>query len=166
VARWLRYNSPMSTPTTKDFAATLNGLHEGRTNWATAMGVAFVRATADEVVAELEIGPQHHQPFGIVHGGVHAGLIETVASVGAGIVAVPRGQTVVGLENHTTFVRAARSGRLRVTATPLSRGRTTQIWEATVRDDQERVLATGRVRLLCIDAKAAIAGGSATSMVE
>jgi 1,4-dihydroxy-2-naphthoyl-CoA hydrolase len=129
--------------------------------WTAAMGITFVRATADEVVAELEIGPHQRQPYGIVHGGVHAGLIETVASVGAGIVAWPRGQSVVGLENHTSFVRAARAGRLRATATPVTRGRTTPVWEATVRDAEDRIVATGRVRLLCLAAGAELAGGRA-----
>jgi len=150
----------MSVEPSPDMAATLNGLHRSRLSWATAMGITFVRATPDEVVAEIEIGPQHLQPFGIVHGGVHAGAIETLASVGATLVAAPRGQAVVGLENHTTFVRAARSGRMRIVATPVTRGRTTQVWEATVRDAQERILATGRVRLLCVEATSQLAGGS------
>ena len=62
-----------------------------------------------------------------------------------------RGQSVVGVENHTSFIRAARAGRVRVTATPLTRGRRSQVWEATARDEQERIIATGRVRLLCLD---------------
>ncbi len=49
------------------------------------MGIHLVHATGDEVIAEMEIGPQHHQPYGIVHGGVHAGLIEAVTSVGAAL---------------------------------------------------------------------------------
>jgi uncharacterized protein (TIGR00369 family) len=150
----------MGTDSQQDFAATLNSMHVNKLSWATAMGITFVRATPDEVVAEIEIGPEHQQPYGIVHGGVHSGAIETLASVGAALVAGPRGQSVVGLENHTTFVRAARSGRMRITATPVTRGRMTQVWEATVRDAQERILATGRVRLLCVDAKSQVAGGA------
>jgi uncharacterized protein (TIGR00369 family) len=62
----------------------------------------------------------------------------------------------VGLENHTSFIRAARGGVLRATALPITRGRTTQVWGADVRDASDRVLATGRVRLLCIARDAAI----------
>jgi 1,4-dihydroxy-2-naphthoyl-CoA hydrolase len=120
--------------------------------WTETMGITIIRATPDEVIAELEVKPHHLQAFGLVHGGVHCGLIESVASLGAFLVAKPRGQGVVGLENHTTFVKAARSGRIRATATPITRGRTTQVWEATVRNEEGRVLATGRVRLLCVDA--------------
>jgi acyl-CoA thioesterase FadM len=64
-----------------------------------------------------------------------------------------RGQTVVGLENSTSFIRAARGGVLRVTARPLTRGRRTQVWDATVTDADGAQLATGRVRLMCLDAR-------------
>ena len=115
------------------------------------MGVRFVRATADSVEAELEIGPDHRQAYGIVHGGVHSGMIETIASVGAALVAMPRGQSVVGLENHTSFLVAVREGKLHATARPLVRGRRTQVWEGTVTDDGGRVVATGRVRLINLE---------------
>ncbi len=117
----------------------------------TAMNFHFVRASRDEVVLEYEIEARHLQAYGIVHGGVHCAAIETTCSTGAGIDAMARGQSVVGVENHTSFIRAARAGRVRVTATPLTRGRRTQVWEATARDEQERIIATGRVRLLCLD---------------
>ena len=72
-----------------------------------------------------------------------------------------RGQTVVGLENSTAFIRAARGGVLRVTARPLTRGRRTQVWDATVTDADGALLATGRVRLMCLDAGADLAGRTA-----
>jgi 1,4-dihydroxy-2-naphthoyl-CoA hydrolase len=140
---------------TEDMAEILNGSLDG---WNQAMGLRFVRATADEVVAELEVGPSHRQPYGIVHGGVYTGVIETVTSVGAGIYALQYGQAVVGLENNTSFLKAVREGTLRMTARPVTRGRTTQVWEATVTDSQGRTVATGRVRLLSIEPAKGIAG--------
>jgi uncharacterized protein (TIGR00369 family) len=122
------------------------------------MGLAFVSATRDEVVGELEVGPQHLQPYGIVHGGVYCGMVETTCSVGAGLFSQESGQSVVGVENHTSFLRAVRSGRLRIVAVPLSRGRRTQIWEASIRDPQGRLVATGRVRLLCLEPDSQLAG--------
>ncbi len=105
---------------------------------------------------------QHLQPHGIVHGGVYAGLVETVASVGAALNVMAHGLTAVGLENHTSFLRAVREGTLRATARPLTRGRRTQVWEATVTDSAGRVAATGRVRLLCLEAGADLAGEKVT----
>ncbi|HYD49080.1 MAG TPA: PaaI family thioesterase [Terriglobales bacterium] len=124
----------------------------------TAMGFHIVKATAEEVVLEYEIGEQHRQPYGIVHGGVHCAAVETACSMAAAINALPRNQAVVGVENHTSFVHAVRSGTVTVTATPLSRGRRSQIWEATARDQQGKIVSTGRVRLLCLDRDSELAG--------
>jgi 1,4-dihydroxy-2-naphthoyl-CoA hydrolase len=142
-----------------NFAAALNASISG---WTRAMGIHFVVATGDEVIAELEITADHHQAYGIVHGGVHSGLIETVASVGAALAALPRGQSVVGLENHTSFLNAAREGKLRANPRPLMRGRRTQVWEAIVTDAEGRTLASGRVRFLALDAGSSLAGETVT----
>lgn len=123
------------------------------------MGITITKATADETRAELTVGPQHLQPYGVVHGGVHCGLIEALASIGAALYALPRSQSVVGLENSTSFIRAVREGAtLRGVARPVTRGRRTQVWEARVEDGDGKVVATGRVRLLCLEKDEALAG--------
>ena len=126
-------------------------VNELPTGWVREMGITILEATADEVSCEWEVTEKHHQGYGIVHGGVHCGVVETLASIGAAAVARPRGQRVVGLENHTSFIRAVRSGRLTAVARPVTKGRTTQVWEAWIRDEEGRLVAQGRVRLLCLD---------------
>jgi uncharacterized protein (TIGR00369 family) len=65
----------------------------------------------------------------------------------------------VGLENHTSFIRAVRAGaKLHAVATPVTRGRHTQVWEARVLDEEDRIVATGRVRLLCLESDQPLAG--------
>jgi 1,4-dihydroxy-2-naphthoyl-CoA hydrolase len=140
----------------QDFAARVKESPEG---WLKAMGIDVTLATKDEVRAEMVTGPEHLQGYGIVHGGVHCGLIESLASIGAAIFAISHQQHVVGLENNTSFIRAVRAGvRLRAIATPLTRGRRTQVWEGRVIDEQDRLVATGRVRLLCLDSEQSLAG--------
>jgi len=129
-----------------------------KSGWDAAMGFEYVTASRDQVVVRYEVAAIHRQPYGIVHGGVHCGVIEAVCSTGAAMDAMARGQSVVGLENHTSFVRAVRSGTVTVTATPVTRGRRVQLWEATCRTDDGKVVATGRVRLLCLDAGSEFAG--------
>ena len=123
-----------------------------------AMDFRYVSASGDEVVIEYDVNEKHLQTYGIVHGGVHCGAIEAACSTGASIGAMARGQAVVGVENHTSFIRAVRAGRVRVTATPLSRGRRSQVWEATARNEAGQIVSTGRVRLLCLDAGSDLAG--------
>jgi len=135
----------------KDFAAEINAA--STTGWLRAMGIVVTRATTDEVRCELTVAEQHLQGYGIVHGGVHCGVIETIASVGAHLVAMSRGQRAVGLENHTSFIRAVRVGaKLEGIARPVTRGRSSQVWEAEIREGAQLV-ARGSVRLLCIAAE-------------
>lgn len=146
----------MAEPIQEDFAEMINAAAgEG---WARAMGIRIVRATREEVVAEIPIQACHLQAYGIVHGGVYSGIIETLASIGAAIHAMPEGKTVVGLENHTSFLRAVREGTLHAVATPLSRGRRSPVWECAIRDDKQRLVARGSVRLLALDPGAEVAG--------
>ncbi len=139
-----------------DAAAFLNALHHG--TFPGELGITVVTATRDEVTATLEVRPGLRQPHGIVHGGVYASVIETLASVGAALDTKEKGKTAVGLENQTSFVRAVREGVLHARATPITRGRRTQLWEVIVRDEAGQIAATGRVRLLVLDEDTEIRG--------
>ena len=121
------------------------------------IGLRFVSAGLEEVVAELELGPTHHQPYGLVHGGVYSSMVETLASVGAALNLDALGRHTVGLDNHTSFLRAVRSGTLVGRALPLARGRRTQVWEVNITHEGELV-ASGRVRLLGIEQGSSMAG--------
>ncbi|MGE3671821.1 MAG: PaaI family thioesterase, partial [Polyangiaceae bacterium] len=94
-------------------------------------------------------------------GGLNSCVIEALCSTGAAISAMATtGYSVVGLENSTSFLRAVRSGTLTGRATPVHRGRRSQVWEATIRDEQGRPIASGRVRLMCLEPDAPLAGES------
>jgi 1,4-dihydroxy-2-naphthoyl-CoA hydrolase len=110
------------------------------------LGVEFDEHTGDRVVARWKAEPKLHQPYGIVHGGVHCSVIETLASVGAAMWLGDRGK-VVGVNNNTDFYRAVTEGELVSTATPLHRGRSQQVWLVETRDAEGRVSARGQVRL-------------------
>lgn len=132
-----------------DHTQILNGMQRG---FDAAMGFEYTRVTRNEVAAELTVSEVHLQQYGLVHGGVHAGLIEVLCSAGAAINAMAEGMAgSVGLENSTSFVRAVRKGVLRGVAKPLHKGRRVQVWEARVEDDKGRLVATGRVRLMNLD---------------
>jgi len=145
----------------EDYAEQVNQIKGGHN---TSIGLNFVSVTVDEVVAEIAIGPEHLQPYGLVHGGVYSAMIETLCSTGAAINALERGQTTVGQENSTSFLRAVRGGTIRGRAVPIIKGRRSHVWEARIHDDQDRLVAIGRVRLLCLEAGAA-AGGEEVKLV-
>jgi 1,4-dihydroxy-2-naphthoyl-CoA hydrolase len=138
-----------------DFLEMINSAPNG---WVKEMGLHFVEATPDRVVATIDISERHHQGYGIVHGGVYSGIIETLASVGGHLFASREGRAVAGLENHTSFVRAIREGRLTATATPITRGRRSHLWQCDIVDADGRMIATGRVRLHSFEPGEEIAG--------
>jgi len=112
-----------------------------------AAGLVFDEISATRVTGHLELGPEHHTPWGVVHGGVYTTAVETAASVGASVAVRDRGQVAVGLTNTTHFLRAVTTGRLTVEATALSQGRTQQLWRVDFTDESGRLIAHGELRL-------------------
>lgn len=108
------------------------------------MGLRIVSVDKDRTVATLEITSDHHQPFGLVHGGVLATIVETVGSMSG---SAWYGGAVVGTSNHTNFLRAVRAGTLTAVSTPIHRGRTQQLWEIDITDSDDRLVAKGQLRL-------------------
>ena len=110
------------------------------------IGLEILSATPDEVVGRFEVTPQLRQPYGLLHGGVLCSVVETLGSVAGSVWFGDRGQ-VVGTSNHTNFLRAVREGVLTATATPIHRGRTQQLWTVDVRDEDQRLVAKGELRV-------------------
>lgn len=128
-----------------------SGLPEGLADagavgtFAEAIGLTFTELSGDAVTAHWEAGPALHQPFGIVHGGVHCTVVETLGSVASALWFGDRGH-VVGVSNQTDFYRAVSQGALVSRATPVHRGRTQQVWVVETRDDQDRLVSRGQLR--------------------
>ncbi|HEV7192438.1 MAG TPA: PaaI family thioesterase [Jatrophihabitantaceae bacterium] len=110
------------------------------------LGFEYRELSADRVVIAWQVTPQQHQPFGIVHGGVYCSAVESAASIGAAAWFGDRGK-VVGVSNHTDFLRAATEGTMTAVATPIHRGRSQQLWLVEITDEPGRLVARGQVRL-------------------
>lgn len=115
------------------------------------LGFQFLETTPDRVMVGWEVGPHMYQPDGILHGGVHCAAVETAASIGAAMwlndrVGVGNGR-VVGVSNQTDFLRPVDHGSLLAVATPIHRGRSQQLWQVEITDEQDRLVARGQVRL-------------------
>jgi 1,4-dihydroxy-2-naphthoyl-CoA hydrolase len=109
-------------------------------------GLRFTEMSGDKVVAEWTATPKHHQPHGIVHGGVHTSIVETLGSLGSSLWYGDRG-TVVGLSNLTDFYRGVSTGEMVSTATPVHRGRSQQVWVVETHDAAGRLVARGQLRV-------------------
>lgn len=104
----------------------------------TKMGMEFLESTPDQVVARMPVAG-NTQPFGLLHGGASAALAETVASFGGWL--VDPSKLVMGLELKINHLRPAREGWLTATGHPIHVGRTTQLWEIRITDDDDRLIA-------------------------
>jgi 1,4-dihydroxy-2-naphthoyl-CoA hydrolase len=113
-----------------------------------ALGMQFESVEPGRVVASIELGPDQHTPWGVVHGGAYTTAIESAASVGASAAVLDRGQFAVGVNNITDFVRPLVRGRVNIVAEPIHQGATQQLWQVTVsRADDGKLVARGQVRL-------------------
>jgi uncharacterized protein (TIGR00369 family) len=112
------------------------------------IGLTFTEVGPSRVTATWTASTRHHQPFGIVHGGVHASVVETLGSVGSNEWVQQRDQNAyaVGVSNSTDFFRAVREGDLVSTATAVHQGRSQQVWNVETRDDQGRLISRGQLR--------------------
>jgi 1,4-dihydroxy-2-naphthoyl-CoA hydrolase len=111
--------------------------------------------TPTRVTGSVAADERHHQPWGIVHGGLYTAAVETFATVGAYEAVKDHGQRAVGVSNATDFLRPHRSGRLAVEAVAIHQGRTQQIWQVELRrPDDDKLVARGQVRLQNVEAAA------------
>jgi uncharacterized protein (TIGR00369 family) len=116
--------------------------------FTTATGFAPTEISGTRVIGSVELGPDHHTPWGVVHGGVYCSIIESAASIGASAAVAPHGKFSVGVNNNTDFIRATTAGRIDVVAEPIQQGRTQQLWQVLLtRAEDGKLVARGQVRL-------------------
>ena len=113
-----------------------------------ASGFRVTEFSGARVSGHVDLGPDQHTPWGVVHGGVYCTVIESAASIGASAAVLDRGQFAVGVNNQTDFLRPMNEGRVDVVAEPIQQGRTLQLWLVTLtRADDGKTVARGQVRL-------------------
>jgi uncharacterized protein (TIGR00369 family) len=104
------------------------------------LGIRFVEANKDRLVAELSYRPELTTVGGSLHGGTLMAFADTVGAA-ATVLNLPPGAGTTTLESKTNFFAAARAGTVRAEATPLHRGRRTMVWQTRVTDEGGRLLS-------------------------
>ena len=116
------------------------------------LDIEFDEITATRVRGSVAADERHHQPWGIVHGGLYTTVIETFATTGAFEAVKDRNQQAVGVSNATDLLRGHRTGPLQVVAVPIQQGRTQQLWQVEIRrPEDDKLVARGQVRLQNIE---------------
>jgi len=118
------------------------------TSFVATTGLVIDEVSATSLRGHADLGEQHHTAWGTVHGGVYASLVESAGGAGAEHAASGRDQIAVGVHNGTDFLRASTGGRVDVIAEALFQGRSQQLWDVVIsQQDSGKVLARGQLRL-------------------
>ena len=110
------------------------------------LGIEFLEVGDDYLRARVPVDGRTRQPYGILHGGVSVVLAETLGSCGAAY-AAPEGHRAVGLDINANHLRSATSGWVTGTARPVHVGRTTQVWQIDLHDEQGRPTCVSRLTM-------------------
>ena len=110
------------------------------------LGIEFLEVGDDFLRARVPVDTRTRQPYGILHGGVSVVLAETLGSCGAAY-AAPEGHRAVGLDINANHLRSVTSGWVTGTARPVHVGRTTQVWQIDLHDEQGRPTCVSRLTM-------------------
>ena len=117
------------------------------------LGIEFTEVGDDFLKARVPVDARTRQPMGILHGGVSVVLAETLGSTGAALAAQP-GHRVVGLEVNANHLRSVSSGWVHGTARPIHLGRSTQVWQIEMQDEQGRPTCVARLTMAVLSPQA------------
>ncbi|MGH2495207.1 MAG: PaaI family thioesterase [Ktedonobacteraceae bacterium] len=115
------------------------------------LDITLVSAEKDRVVATMPIGPNHRQQVGYLHGGISITLAESIASLGTVLNIDASKQMAFGLEINANHLRPKRDGQLTGIATPIHRGRTTQVWDVKITDENDKLICVSRCTIAVVN---------------
>jgi len=108
------------------------------------LGLKFDSVSNGHVSGHIDLVPHHLAPNGYLHGGTVVALADTCCGYGA-LASLPEGvESFTTVELKTNFLGTARAGRVRCEAALVHGGRSTQVWDAEVRNEEGRTVAMFR----------------------
>ena len=115
------------------------------------LDIRFTEVGEDFLKATMPVDHRHKQPYGLLHGGASVTLAETLGSVGAHLSTGGKDTRCVGLEINANHIRSVRSGTVTGTARPLHIGKSTQVWEIKIEDEQHRLVCVSRITMAVLN---------------
>lgn len=113
------------------------------------LGMEITEVGDDFVRGRMPVDRRTHQPYGLLHGGASVVLAESLGSIGAGMVA-GGDAAVVGIEINANHLRGVRAGWVTGTARPLHTGRSTQVWEIRIENDEGALVCISRLTMAVV----------------
>ena len=107
----------------------------------------------DYIVGTMPVDKRTHQPMGLLHGGASAVLIETLGSIGSTLIVDITKQNILGIDINANHIRGVKSGLVKGKATIVHCGRKTHVWQVDIKDDEDKLVCTGRLTVMITDKK-------------
>ena len=121
--------------------------HEEGPHFSRLVGIEHLDDDPERTTARIAVRDELKQPFGIVHGGVYSSLVESVTSRSTALAVLPEGNVAMGQSISVNFIRPISKGAINVIARARHRGRTTWVWDAEIRDDEDRLCALSQMTI-------------------
>jgi len=118
-----------------------------------SLGIEIKILEKGYVTATMPVDDRTRQPLGYLHGGASVALAETVASLGAYLLIDQENETCFGLEINANHVRSKREGIVTAEGKVLHQGRTTQIWEIQIKDEEDKLICISRCTIAVVPLK-------------
>jgi 1,4-dihydroxy-2-naphthoyl-CoA hydrolase len=117
------------------------------------LGIEVTELGDNYIVGTMPVDNRTKQPFGILHGGASVALAETLASYGGFLTIDPEKYYVVGVEINANHLKMAKEGNVTGKCTPIKRGRSTQVWQTEITNDDGELVCISRITLMVLDKK-------------
>jgi uncharacterized protein (TIGR00369 family) len=114
-------------------------------NLARLIGLEFGEGGPELATGRVAVTEELLQPGGVVHGGTHAVIAESICSWATLRAVFDDGMVAMGQSNNATFLRPVSEGHINARATVRHRGRTTWVWDCELTDDEGRICALVRM---------------------
>ncbi len=121
-----------------------------RNTLAEALGMVVTEIGDDYLRGTMPVDARTHQPFGLLHGGASVALAETLGSLAGNLCLDSRQQVAVGLDINANHVRSIKSGVVTGTARCVHLGKSTQIWQIDIVDEQQRLVCVSRLTMAVV----------------
>jgi 1,4-dihydroxy-2-naphthoyl-CoA hydrolase len=121
-----------------------------RESIAEHVGIKIIEKGDDFITATMPVDKRTKQPLGILHGGASVLLAETLGSI-ASYMTLDKNDISVGLEIKANHIKSVTKGLVTGTVRPVHLGKTTQIWDISIKDDQDKLVCVSRLTLMILN---------------
>lgn len=130
---------------------TIQALNATENNMVKYLNIEFTNYGSNFLEATMPVDARTHQPFGLLHGGASVVLAESLGSLAGYLCLEDMNKAVVGQEINANHIGSVRNGKVIGRAEPIHVGRTSQVWQVTIKDEKDKLICVSRMTLAVIN---------------